>query len=262
MVHLWWRCFMILWKPSFLGRVSRTPTPLARWLERSFNFPASNDHAFSVDISVIFQDTPWKFIIAPKNSQSQKETHLLTIIFQEKETHLLRWISGVYFQLASSQPIEAVASLWGRGLEAEPGGSNGRRQNSAGGLPWGISQGGNWFTKSKEASELWKTQSNLGIFAKWSTLKIYALILFCYIQMFYELANIRCFMWLAVLPLVPRPHTFGPVIHWASRLPPSPTCGPSKARISESKFVIVLVALFWSPICFHPLLVGPVFVAP
>lgn len=235
--------------------------------------------------------------------------------------------------------------LWGRGLEAEPGGSNGRRQNSAGGAHFWRDEiwmrWVRWVTEFLAALLLmsrWKqiyikvggnfrtleNSAQLGNFCDpWSTLKICAqMMLLCIYTCLMNL-GVYCILVISSPPFVPRPHTSGQVIHWASRLPPSPTCEPfeageerhenakrskqkatkiaakqislhlsvprgarsknnieetdptagenqnasssqkkrntSKERISESKFVIVLVALFWPPICFHPLLVGPFF---
>ena len=52
----------------------------------------------TIFITTSLENTPLKFNIAPKNRQSQKETHLPTIIFQG-----LCWISGAYFFFPSTE---------------------------------------------------------------------------------------------------------------------------------------------------------------
>ena len=76
MSYLWWSFF-----------------PNEKWSEQRVAGRNKIEECFWLNAKCQISDsgiTPLKFHIAPKNSQSQKETHLLTIIFQG-----LCWISGV-----------------------------------------------------------------------------------------------------------------------------------------------------------------------
>lgn len=85
-----------------------------------------------------------------------------------------------------------------------------------------IKVGGNFRTLENSAQ--------LGNFCDpWSALKICAqMMLLCIYTCLMNL-GVDCILVISSPPFVPRPHTFGRVIHWASRLPPSPTCEPFEA---------------------------------
>ena len=61
----------------------------------------------------LFQSTPLKFNIAPKNTQSQKETHLPTIIFQGRAVKFLCYLNSC--QVGILAPKEKL-----QGIDIEP----------------------------------------------------------------------------------------------------------------------------------------------